>query len=307
MNKNTLMIIDGNALVHRGYHALPDLKTPEGKLVNAVYGFFLVFLKAVKEIEPDYVCAAFDRPEPTFRHKKFKDYKAQRPKTPDELADQIPLIKKALEAMEIPVLEKPGFEADDIIATVAEKVAGEKTEVVIVSGDLDTLQLVDENVKVYGLKRGMKDTVLYSEEAVRKRYGFSPELLDDYRGLKGDPSDNIPGVKGVGDVTASKLLFKYGDLDAVYEALENAPQEFLKGYSRRKRVKKLLKEKKDEAYFSKELATARKDVPLDFKLDECSFQNHEKDKIEDLFRRWGFHSLIPRLPGNRRKQNNLFS
>ncbi len=286
---------------------MPDLKTPEGELVNAVYGFFLVFLKAVKEMEPDYILAAFDRPEPTFRHKKFKDYKAQRPKTPDELADQIPLIKKALEVMEVPVLEKPGFEADDIIATVADKMKEEKTEVVVVSGDLDTLQLVDGNVKVYGLKRGMKDTVLYDEKAVRKRYGFSPELLDDYRGLKGDSSDNIPGVKGVGDVTASKLLSTYGDLDAIYEALENAPREFLKGYSRRKRVKELLKEKKDEAYFSKELATARKDVPLDFELDKCSFRGYEKDKLENLFRRLGFHSLIPRLPGNRRKQNNLFS
>ncbi len=300
------LLFDGNALVHRGYHALPKLKAPDGELVNAVYGFFLVFLKALAEFQPQYVCTSFDRPEPTFRHKKFEDYKAQRPKTPDELAEQIPIIKEALGVFGVPTYEQAGFEADDVIATICHLLDEKELETIIVTGDLDLLQLVDENTKVYGLKRGVKDAALYDIGAVKEKYGFPPALLADWRGLKGDASDNIPGVKGVGPKTATKLLKGFGGLEEVYEAIEKkgraAGEEKEKISSREK---KLLLEGKEKALLSKELAEIRKDVPLEFELERCGFKNYNKEEVEEKFREFGFKTLISRLPGNRRAQGRL--
>lgn len=300
--KEKLMIVDSNGLAHRGYHALPDLTTPEGEPVSAVYGFFLVFLKALKELKPDCVAACFDRPEPTFRHEKYEEYKAQRPETPEDLAGQIPLIKEVLAVFGIPVYEKAGFEADDLIATICERIAGDPTllEAVIVTGDLDLLQLVGEKVKVYGLRRGVKDTVFYDEKKVRERYGFSPALLADYRGLKGDASDNIPGIKGVGPKTATKLLKKFGGLEKIYRNLEE--EELEAG----PRVKSLLREGFGQALFSRGLARVRRDVDFDFSLEECGWSNYDKEAVEGKFKELGFETLISRLPGNRREQAGLF-
>ncbi len=200
-----LIIIDSNSVIHRAFHALPPLTTKKGEIVNAVYGFLLVFFKAVKEFKPDFIAACFDFPAPTFRHKKFKDYKAKRPVAPKELYSQIPIVKEVLGVFNVSVFEKQGFEADDIIGTISEKFPKKQVlpevEIVILSGDLDTLQLVNKNTKVYLLKKGVKNTVLYDETLVKERYsGLNPEQLVDLRALRGDPSDNIPGIIGIGVV-----------------------------------------------------------------------------------------------------------
>lgn len=316
-----LVVFDANALVHRAYHALPELTSPDGELVNAVYGFFLVFLKVLSEFKPRYVCTSFDRPELTFRHKRFKDYKAHRPKTPDKLAEQIPIVKKVLEAFEVPVYEKAGYEADDIIATIvamtesSSESKSEKSEavqrgeleimnleIVIVTGDLDLLQLVTGEVKAYALSRGVKDAVLYDRQKVEQRYGFSPALLADWRGLKGDASDNIPGVKGIGPKTATKLLQRFGGIEEVYKALES--NRFQGQVPRMKHVKGLLLESREQAFLSKELAQVEKNVPIDFSLEKCGLKYDQK-KVEQKLIGLGFKTLIARLPNLHKEQGSL--
>jgi len=209
--KKKLILIDSNAIIHRAYHALPPLTTKKGELVNAVYGFASVLLNVLNRFKPEYIAATFDLKEPTFRHKEFKEYKATRVKAPDDLYEQIPQVKKVVSAFNIPIVEKKGYEADDLIATFARKT--EKlhpdVEVIIVTGDLDTLQLVDDKVKVFALRKGMSDSILYGEKEIFERYGLKPNQMVDYKGLRGDPSDNLPGVKGVGEKTATELLKKY--------------------------------------------------------------------------------------------------
>ena len=221
--KKKFILIDSNAIIHRAYHALPPLTTRKGEIVNAVYGFTSVLLNVLNRFKPDYIAATFDLKEPTFRHKEFKSYKATRVKAPDDLYEQIPLVKKIVEAFNIPVVEKKGYEADDLIATFARKT--EKihpdVEVIIVTGDLDTLQLVDDKVKVFALRKGMSDSVLYGEKEIFERYGLKPDQMIDYKGLRGDPSDNLPGVRGVGEKTATELLKKYNTIEEVYKNLPN--------------------------------------------------------------------------------------
>lgn len=225
--QKTLILIDGHALVHRAFHALPPLNTGGGELVNAVFGFTSILLKVLKDLAPDYIAATFDLAGPTFRHKEFEDYKATRVKAPDELYAQIARVKDVLGAFNIPVYEKEGFEADDVIGTIARQAKKDKVKTIIVTGDLDTLQLVDKDTEVFTLKKGVKDTVFYDEAAVRARFeGLGPEQMVDYKGLKGDPSDNIPGVPGVGEKTAIELLKQYGSLDELYKELENPKGKF---------------------------------------------------------------------------------
>ena len=218
-----LILIDGHALVHRAFHALPQtLASPTGVLTNAVYGFTAVLIKAIKDIKPDYIVATFDLAGPTFRHEEFADYKAHREKAPEGLHEQVPRVKEVLTAFGIPIFEKAGFEADDVIGSVCEKTRKiDGLQTIIATGDLDTLQLVeDDKVVVLTLRKGVTDTVLYNEDEVRKRYGLEPEQLTDFRGLKGDPSDNIPGVPGIGEKTASALIQTFGSLDNLYEKIE---------------------------------------------------------------------------------------
>lgn len=288
-----LVLIDANALIHRSFHALPPLTTKRGELVNAIYGFISILLRVLKEFRPDFIIAAFDLAEPTFRHLEFEEYKATRPKAPEEIYEQVPKTKEILRAFGIPILEKAGFEADDIIGTVSQKVAKEDIENIIVTGDLDTLQLVNKNVKVYTLKKGITDTVIYDEKAVGNRYGLEVEQLRDFKGLKGDPSDNIPGVPGIGEKTAIGLLKKFGNLENLYKKLEKGEAE---GISEKLRAKLL--EYKEQAFFSKKLATIREDVPLKFELRDFDWKkNYDRRKIEKLFQELEFHSLIRRLPG----------
>ena len=295
--KKRLVIIDAHALIHRAYHALPPLTTKKGELVNAIYGFFLIFLKALRELQPDFVASTFDLPAPTFRHQKFKEYKATRPKIPAELAKQIPQIKGILKTFGIPIFEKEGFEADDLIGTIA-KLAPKKqiipeVETIILSGDLDTLQLVNSHTKVYTLKKGIKDTILYNQEAVQERYGLQPPQLLDFKALKGDPSDNIPGIPGIGKKTATELLQEFGNLENLYQELK---QNSEKAQKIKSRFKKLLLQYEDQALFSKMLAKIKRDVEIDFDLEKCRWKKYNKEKTIQAFKGLEFYSLIERLP-----------
>ena len=218
--KKKILIIDSNAIIHRAFHALPPLKTKKGEVVGAVYGFLLALFKAVDDFKPDYIAATFDFPAPTFRHKEYKEYKATRVKAPDELYDQIPKVKSVLSDLGISVFENEGFEADDLIGTISKLSKLLKIESIVLTGDLDMLQLVDRNISVNMLRKGIKDTVLYSKEEVKERYGgLLPRQLADYKGLRGDPSDNIPGVAGIGEKTAISLLLKYESIDGIYDKI----------------------------------------------------------------------------------------
>lgn len=293
------LIIDGNAIVHRAYHALPRLKTRNGKLVNAVYGFCLIFLKALKDIEPDCVVATFDLKGPTFRHKAYKLYKAKRKKAPDELYAQLDDVKKVLKAFDVPVFEKQGFEADDLIGTIVshtkKKQVLPKAENIILTGDMDALQLVDKQTKVYTMRKGIKDTVLYGIKETKEKYdGLLPAQLTDFRALRGDPSDNIPGVTGIGQKTAIELLKQFDTLENLYKEVEAASAKAAKI---KPGVLQKLKDYKEQAFISQKLATIKCNVVIDFKLKDCEFADYDKEKVIKVFNEFEFYALLKRLPG----------
>ncbi len=297
MTKKKLILIDSNALIHRAYHALPPLTTKKGELVNAVYGFTSVLLNVLNKFKPDYIAAAFDLKEPTFRHKEFKDYKATRVKAPDDLYEQIPRVKEVVSAFNIPIVEKEGYEADDLIATFArrtEKIDPE-AEIIVVTGDLDTLQLVGDKIKVFALRRGMSDSVLYDAKAISERYGLKPEQMVDFKGLRGDPSDNLPGVRGIGEKTAAELLKKYGTVEEVYKNLSGIKEG----------VRKKLERDKVQAFFSKKLAKLVDNVPVGFDLASAKAEDFSRVKVINLFRELEFFSLLRRLPGYEEHARNM--
>lgn len=312
-----LILIDANALIHRAFHALPPLTSPKGIVTNAVFGFSSILIKMLKELKPDYIAAAFDLAGPTFRHEQFEEYKAHREKAPDELYNQIPIVKDILKAFGVPIYEKQGYEADDLIGSlVAQAQKNSPTgglQTIIATGDLDALQLVeDKEIMVFTLRKGISDTAVYDEEAVRERYGFGPKQMNDYKGLKGDPSDNIPGVPGVGEKTASDLIKQFGNLENLYEFLDKLqitnhnlqtntdtkpkiPKQTEKNIISPKLAEKLL-ENKEKAFFSRQLATIVTDLDTDFSLEKANWRrNIDQAKIETIFRDLGFSSLIKRL------------
>jgi len=295
--KKTFILVDAYALIHRAYHALPPLTTKSGELVNAVFGFASILIKVINEFKPDYIAAAFDLPEPTFRHKEYKEYKAKRPEAPPDLYIQIPRVREILKAFKIPIYEKIGYEADDIIGTISKKLIGNDIDVLILTGDMDTLQLVGGpparagNIKVYTPKRGLSDPIIYDEKKVEERFkGLKPGQLNDFKGLKGDPSDNISGVKGIGEKTAIGLLNRYKTIEKLYEAIEKRK---ITGISNS--VMEKLKAGKESAFFSKKLVTLYQDVPIVFSLEENEFGKFNKDKLLEVFKDLGFVSLIERL------------
>jgi DNA polymerase-1 len=303
--KKCLIIIDSNSLIHRAYHALPPLTTKKGELVNAVYGFLLVFFKAIREFQPDFAAATFDFPAPTFRHKKFKEYKAKRPPAPKELYQQIPKVKEVLKGLNVPVFEKEGFEADDLIGTIArlapKKQIVPKIETIILSGDLDTLQLVDTQTKVYVLRKGVKDVILYDKKMVGEKFqGLKPEQILDFKALRGDPSDNIPGVTGIGEKTAIKLLLEFGGLENLYKEIEENAE---KAKELRTKLKDTLLKYKDQAFLSKTLARVEINVPIDFDLKKCQWKEYDREKITKILKNLEFHSLIERLPGFKKQKS----
>lgn len=289
-----LVLIDSHAVIHRAWHALPPLTSPDGAPVNAVYGFASILLKMFRELKPDYAIAAFDHPGPTFRHVAFDRYKATRPKTPEALSSQFGLVKQLLEAFGVPVIEREGYEADDIIGTISREaeLRHPDLEVIIVTGDLDTLQLVNNHTKVFTMRKGLSDTVLYDEAAVRARYGLAPSQLADFKGLRGDPSDNIPGVRGIGEKTASSLLQAHGTIDGVYRALKK------KQLRASPSVLEALSAHEADALFSKTLAVIDRASPVRFVLAASRVRkNADRERARVFFERLGFESLIRRLEG----------
>jgi len=283
-----LIIIDSNALLHRAFHALPPLSTKSGQQTGAVYGYLLTLFKAIADLKPNYVVACFDTKAKTFRHEQFKEYKAQRPATPSEIISQIPVTQEVLKVLEIPVFVKEGVEADDLIATICQKV-GNDAEVFIVSGDLDNTQLINEHIKVYTLGRGIKDTVIYDINKVIERFGVSPSQMVDFKALTGDASDNIPGVDGIGQKTAAEIIQTYGSIDNLYNELSTDTAVL------KPKIKEALKKNKEVALMSRDLAQMKNNVDISFKIEDCRFGNFKNQEAEELFKKLEFNSLINRL------------
>ncbi|HUQ30155.1 MAG TPA: DNA polymerase [Candidatus Paceibacterota bacterium] len=295
-NKKRLVLLDAHAIIHRAYHALPDFTSPSGEPTGALYGLVSMLLKIITDLKPDFIAACYDLPKPTIRHEAYAGYKGTRAKTDDALAAQLQSSRNVFEAFCIPLYEREGFEADDLLGTIAAEVKEKGgTEVIIASGDMDTLQLVDDDtVKVYTLKKGINDTILYDAKAVQARYGFPPNLIPDWKGLRGDPSDNIKGIPGVGEKTATDLITKFGTIEQIYKQLKKDENVFLKKGIKARMVG-LLKEHEEDAVFSKMLATIRLDAPIAFKLPPHDWlENVDAKKVLALFDLLGFRSLRER-------------
>lgn len=297
--KEKLLIIDGNALIHRSFHALPPtIQTKDGEITNAVFGFTSVLLKALKDFKPEYVVLTLDKKGPTFRHEKFDAYKAKRVKAPDELYMQIPRVKEIATSFGIPIFELSGFEADDLIGTIVTQVESGKKEVesVIVTGDMDTMQLISDDTKVYTMSRGLSESVIYDKKAVKDRYDLSVEQMIDYKALRGDPSDNIPGVKGIGEKTATELLQEFKTLKGLYGYIDKySLEEADKVEKMKPRTFKLLKEFKDDAFMSQDLATIKLDAPIEFDLEKAKFGGFDNNKVIELLSELEFKSLLIRV------------
>jgi DNA polymerase I len=288
-DKKRLILFDAHAIIHRAYHALPDFSTSKGEPTGALYGLSTMLIKIIGELKPDYLVACFDLPRPTYRHEVLETYKAGRAKIDDNLVLQLERAKDVFTAFGIPIYSHPGFEADDIIGTIAHNLKKEKNiEIIIASGDMDTLQLVDGKlVQVYTLKKGINDIIIYDEKKVLERFGFGPKLLVDYKGLRGDPSDNIVGVKGIGEKTATTLIQEFGTIENIYKNLEKVKLS--------DRIRTLLAENKKEALFSKTLATIRTDAPIHFTLPPDWRTSLDTDKLFNLFNELEFRAMGERV------------
>lgn len=297
-NRKKIVLLDSHAIIHRAYHALPEFINSKGEPTGAIYGLATMLFKIITELKPDYIFACFDLPKKTFRHEAYKDYKAGRVKSDDALISQFSLARDFFNALSIPIYECPGFEADDLLGTITEQLKDKKGEyeIVIASGDMDTLQLIKKDfVYVYTLKKGINDTILYDEKKVIERFGFNPSSLSDYKGLRGDPSDNIIGIKGIGEKTASLLISKYKTIENLYKVIKKDEQK-LKEIGITDRMLNLLKNGEEEALFSKILATIRLDAPIEIKIPENIWQEEvNKDKVANFFRGLEFRSLQTRF------------
>ena len=293
--KKTLVLLDGNALIHRAYHALPPLTTPSGEVVHAVYGFTMTLLAVLEKFKPDYIAASFDLAGPTFRDELYAEYKATRTKAPDDLYAQIPRVKEVTRAFGIPIYELAGYEADDCVGTIAKQAGKAGVNVIIVTGDNDALQLVDEHIRVFSVRKGLKDLVLYDREAVLVKYGFGPELLADYKGLAGDTSDNIPGVKGIGEKGATGLLQEFGSLETLYARLADVKDA----------LRKKLEADRENAFLSKRLGTIDTAAPVTLDLTQCVTRDFDRGAVEMLLRELGFFSLLSKISKGDRVQDDI--
>jgi DNA polymerase I len=291
-----LVLLDAHAIIHRAYHALPDFTSPSGEPTGALYGLASMLLRIIDDLEPDYLAACYDLPKPTVRHEAYAAYKGTRAKTDDALVAQLENSRRLFETFGVPIYDREGFEADDILGTIAHELKSRPDiQVIIASGDMDTLQLVDGmRVEVYTLKKGINDTILYNEKAVLERFGFPPSLIPDWKGLRGDPSDNIKGVPGIGEKTATDLITNFGGIDAIYKTLKKGDKAFLdKGI--KPRMLALLKEHEEDARFSHMLATIRTDATIAFDLERTAFRDGTRlPAILELFDELGFRSLRAR-------------
>ena len=300
-----LIIIDANSIIHRAFYALPPLINKKKEPTGAVYGFLLAFFRAIKDFRPDFIAACFDVHAPTFRHKKFKQYKAKRPPAPKELYSQIPKIKEVLTVFKVPFFEKEGFEADDIIGTIAKlaprKQAMPELEIIILSGDKDALQLVNKKTKVFVLNKGVKNAVLYDSKQVKEKYNINPDQVLDFKALRGDPSDNIPGITGIGEKTAVKLLNQFNTLDNLYQELEENSE---KAKELQFKLKELLLQYKEQAFLSRFLAEINRDTPIDFDLKKCQWGKYKESEVVEVLQNLGFNSLVKRLPELKNKKHS---
>ena len=298
IKKERLILLDSHAIIHRAYHALPDFMNSRGEPTGAIYGLATMLFKIITDLKPDYIVACFDLPKKTFRHEAYDAYKAGRAKADEALVAQLISSRDFFKALSIPMYECEGFEADDLLGTITEQLKNKKEdlEIIIASGDMDTLQLVDNDfVQVYTLKKGINDTILYNEKKVFERFGFSPKSLPDYKGLRGDPSDNIIGIKGIGEKTATTLVSNYGTVENIYKII-NKNELDLKNLGITDRVLTLLKEGEEEALFSKTLATIRLDAPIKFELPKKNWQETvDKNNVAEFFRNMEFKSLQDRF------------
>jgi len=342
---NRLVLIDAFALIHRAYHALPPFTTKDGQPVGAVYGFTSALLAAIKNLEPEYLAVGIDLPKPTKRHEEYVEYKAHRAPAPDDLVAQIPIVKEVLATFNIPVFAMEGYEGEDVIATIVAKVKSQKAkgksmpkgtmqnvkmEYIIVTGDLDCLQLVDRQTKVYSMARGVNQAVMYDNEKVRERYGLTPAQFVDFKALKGDASDNIPGVPGIGEKGAASLIKQFGSLESLYDVIASGATKqsgTLRGVLRRGNLRsprpdgarddndkkiqkdikisgkllKILEENKEQAFLSQKLSKIVDDVPIDFNLSSAKIHDYDYKKVVKLFNKLGFRSLVKRLPESHRE------
>ncbi len=317
MKEKMFLILDSNSILHRSFHALPPFVNSKREPTGAIYGFLSILWKIINKEKPDFIAACFDSAGPTLRHKEFKKYKAKRPPLDPKLGAQIEKTKELLKILSIPVFEKEGLEADDIIGIISNKILRKqiypKIKVKIVTGDRDLFQLIDKNVSVLFMKTGVKDFIEYDSEKVREEYeGIRPEQIPDFKALRGDPSDNIPGVTGIGRKTAISLLKEFKGIEDIYSALHSKSDK-VNGI--KETIRELLINQESQAFLSKSLANIRKDDNLEFRVDDCKWGNYDKNKFIVALSDLGFKSLIKRFFSNtekdkrldRSKQANLFT
>jgi len=281
----TLLLIDGNAIMHRAYHALPPFKSADGTPTNVVYGYLSMLNKVVVDFKPDYLISCFDTPKATFRNKLFKEYQSQRPKIDDDFIIQIPLVKEALDSAGIERMEKDGFEADDLIGTITRIFEKNKFRVVILTGDKDIFQLITDNVFVAAPQLGLANIKIFDKSEVEKKLDVAPSQIVEYKALAGDPSDNYPGASGIGPKTASKLIHQFGTVENIYKNIEAVESE---------KVKEVLKKEKDSVYISKKLATIMTDVEIDLDIEKLKFKGFNK-KLIDFMTQYQMSTLTKRI------------
>jgi DNA polymerase-1 len=283
-----LMLLDGYGLVYRGYFALPPLTTSRGELVNGVFGFASIVLRGIADLQPDYLAVSFDLPGPTFRHEQYAEYKATRQRMPDDLRDQFPKVREVVKALRIPVYEMQGYEADDVIGTIVKQLEpNENLETTIVTVDLDMLQLVTPRTRLMTTRSGVENTVMYDVARIDERFGLRPDQMIDYKALKGDPTDNIPGVPGVGEKTAAKLIREFGDLESLFARIDEVTPE---------KLREKLREHREQIAMGHELSKIVCDLPIAFDLESARLSDYDRDTVVRLFREYEFRTLIERLP-----------
>lgn len=282
-----LMIIDGSSLLYRAFYALPLLSTKDGIYTNGVYGFLTMLYKILEDYEPEYICVAFDRKSPTFRHLEYEEYKANREEAPDELSLQFPIVKDILNKMNIYQVDIDGFEADDIAGTIAKMGNQNDLDVILVTGDKDYLQLINEKTKVLLTRKGITELEEYDEKKMFEEYGLNSKQFVDLKGLMGDKSDNIPGVPGVGEKTGIKLLKEFDSIENIYENIEDV---------RGKKTRESLLENQTQAFMSKKLAQIITNVPIEISIDDLKFKEPNYDALKGVYEKLQFNSFIEKFP-----------
>ncbi|HEX7042551.1 MAG TPA: 5'-3' exonuclease H3TH domain-containing protein [Patescibacteria group bacterium] len=290
-----LLLIDGNAILHRAFHAYPAFTDKEGKIINAIYGFYAMMIKLFEEIKPDYLTICFDRGEPTFRMNMYTGYHANRPKMSDDLAPQVPRLHESLDVLGIPHYGVDGYEADDLIGTLSFEAKEKGLETIIVTGDRDLLQLVNSHVKVLMPITGITKSIIMDERAIEEKYGVKASQFIDYKALVGDQSDGYPGVSGIGPKTASGLLQKFGTLEHLYAHLGEVKEEI---------AQKLARDA-EQCALAKKLATIQLDAPVHLEIDKADIENFTKEKFFKAFIPFGFNSLKKRLEKMDIKEGNI--